>query len=180
MARDRSQNPPESDGTDAGEFFSLADTPTYLLRLSYQRSLEIFAEEVGPMRPRHFVILLTVNQNEGINQTELARRTGIDRSTTADMVARLASRGLLRREHSGRDHRANNLWITPQGLALVRDAIAPITRVQERVMAAIPAADREIFIRCLRRLADMSDDGPNQAAGHERETGPQSRRAEGE
>lgn len=180
MARDRSQNPPGNDGADASVFFDLADTPTYLLRLSYQRALEIFAEEVGPMRPRHFVILLTVNQNEGINQTELARRTGIDRSTTADMVARLASRGLLRRVHSGRDHRANNLWITPQGLALVRDAVAPIRRVQERVMAVIPVADREIFIRCLKRLADLADDGPNQAAGHETETGPRSRRAGGE
>lgn len=76
MARDRSQNPPESDGTEADYFFKLADAPAYLLRLSYQRALEIFAEEVGSLRPRprQFVILLTVDQNEGINQTALARR----------------------------------------------------------------------------------------------------------
>lgn len=47
-------------------------------------------------------------------------------------------------------------------------------------MAAIPAADRKMFVRCLKRLAEFADDRSNPTTGHVAETGPQRRLAGGE
>jgi DNA-binding MarR family transcriptional regulator len=57
---------------------------------------QVFAADMGTsgLTPRQIVVLITVEQNEGISQTGIVDRTGIDRSTLADVVKRLKSRGL--------------------------------------------------------------------------------------
>ena len=75
----------------AGPKFDLSDSPGHLLRRAQQYSFDLFSKEIGNSRltPRQFAVLLTVQQNEGLSQTDLVKRTGIDRSTLADMISRL-------------------------------------------------------------------------------------------
>jgi DNA-binding MarR family transcriptional regulator len=46
----------------------------------------------GDLTPRQLAVLVTVANNEGLSQTGLVDRTGIDRSTLADIVRRLQPR----------------------------------------------------------------------------------------
>ena len=60
----------------------------------------------GDLTPRQLAVLVTVAQNEGLSQTGLVDRTGIDRSTLADIVRRMQRKGLLQRRRTKEDARA--------------------------------------------------------------------------
>ncbi len=49
---------------------------------------------------RQFAVLLTVEEDEGLSQTDLVNMTGIDRSTLADMIGRMLKKDLLRRRRT--------------------------------------------------------------------------------
>ena len=80
----------------------LFDTPGHLLRRAYQVAEDLYMQEVGDAgpTPRQFAVMLTIYQNEGLNQQDLVRLTGIDRSTMAEMVGRLIKRGWLTRRRT--------------------------------------------------------------------------------
>lgn len=145
-----------SDGIDG---YDLKEVPGHLLRRAQQRAVEIYLEEVGAggVRPRQFAVLLTVYQNPGLNQTDLGQLTGIDRSTVAEMVARLVGRGLLRRKRTPRDQRANSLLITETGIQVLCAALAGVNRAQERILAPLPPHVRDTFIHCLKQVADLPE-----------------------
>lgn len=127
----------------------------FLLRRCRQRALDLYAQEIGHLnlRPRHFVVLLTIHQNAGINQTDLVRLTGIDRSTAADMITRLARRDLIRRERTDSDQRANVLHVTEHGLDVLNEAVPGMARAQERLLEVLPPELRQSFIDSLMLLA---------------------------
>ena len=53
------------------------------------RHLSASRRATSGLTPRQFAVLMTIAEEEGLTQTDLVDRTGIDRSTLADIVARL-------------------------------------------------------------------------------------------
>ena len=81
-----------------------ATSTVHLLHRASQGMDEIFLRTVGgDITPRQFVILDAVAEAEGLNQVAITQATGIDRSSTAELVQRLTRRGLLRRRRVGGD-----------------------------------------------------------------------------
>jgi len=62
-------------------------------------------------------VLEAVAARSGLTQTDLVKATGIDRSTLADLVARMTTKGLLERERSTLDARAKAVRLSPEGEA---------------------------------------------------------------
>jgi DNA-binding MarR family transcriptional regulator len=139
----------------------LRDVPGHLLRRAQQRAVELYWASVGEdgLRPPQFAVLLTIHRNPGLNQTELVQRTGIDRSTVADMIGRLAKRDLIRRARTETDQRANRLWITEAGVCALQRTAADAQAAQEHIMAPIPPEQRTQFLDLLKRLADLPEQG---------------------
>lgn len=135
----------------------LHDTPGHLLRRAQQRAVELFMQAVGDdgLRPPQFALLLAAYQNPGANQSDLVRETGIDRSTAADMITRLAAKGLIRRTRTKTDARANRLTVTAAGIAALENAAAAAIAAQEQIMAPIAAGRRDRFLSDLRRITDL-------------------------
>jgi DNA-binding MarR family transcriptional regulator len=99
--------------------------------------------------PRQLAVLLTIAAHEGLSQTGLVERTGIDRSTTADIVRRLVKRGYVQRRRSRTDIRAYVLRLTGEGRELL-DTMEPLgRRVDARVLRALPVERREGFLAAL-------------------------------
>ena len=75
----------------------LERSPIHLLHRAGQCAGDIFQMEIGggDLTPRQYAVLLTVSLNEGLSQTNLVEKTGIDRSTLADIVRRMLKKGLL-------------------------------------------------------------------------------------
>lgn len=147
----------------------LHETPGHLLRRAQQRAVDLYARAVGDggLRAPQFAVLLTVYQNPGLNQTELVRRTGIDRSTIGDLIGRLVKRDLLRRRRTAADQRSNTLWITQEGVAALNRNVDEGVAIQDEIMAPIPPERRAEFIELLKLMADLPEDSADKADGHD-------------
>lgn len=136
--------------------FNLQDAPGHLLRRCQQLAVDLYTAEVGSngLTPRQFALLLAIYQKSGISQVDLVRQTGIDRSTVAEMVARLIKRGLLVRQRTESDRRTNALAVTAEGERQLRAAQPGVARAQDKILDPIPMAKRGEFVELLRQLVE--------------------------
>ncbi len=134
---------------------ALERSPSHLLHRALQLALDIYAEETGPgaVTQRQFAVLTAVAARQGCTQSELVRATGIDRSTLAELVARLIGKDLLARERSNVDARANTVTLTEAGRAAVDDATPKVAAADQRILALMPAGKRSAFLKTLRAMS---------------------------
>ena len=134
---------------------ALARSPSHLLHRVLQLALDIYAEEsgAGGVTQRQFAVLAAVAENEGVTQTGLVRATGIDRSTLADMVARMITKGHLERQRSDLDARANTVSLTPAGAAVLEESRPKVAMADARILALLKPSKREGFLELLSDMA---------------------------
>lgn len=132
-------------------------SPIHLLHRAGQCADDIFHAEMkdDDVTPRQLAVLLTVANNEGLSQTGIVDRTGIDRSTLADVVRRLQKKGLLQRQRTKEYARVYAVKLTDQGRRLLRTAQPIAKRVDERILAALPAKQRQQFIAVLQSIVTI-------------------------
>lgn len=143
----------------------LAESPSHLMHRVLQLALDIYAEEAGPdgLTQRQFAVLEAVSVRSGLTQTDLVKATGIDRSTLADLVARMTARGLLERERSALDARAKAVRLSEAGQAALEAARPRVEAADKRILALLPKARREGFLDLLTSLTEAADAAPEQA-----------------
>ncbi|RZJ47264.1 MAG: MarR family transcriptional regulator [Brevundimonas sp.] len=144
---------------------ALAASPSHLIHRALQLALDIYAEETGPdgLTQRQFAVLEAVSHKAGLTQTDLVRATGIDRSTLADLVARMTTKGLLDREKSAIDARAKAVRLSPAGEAALEAARPRVETADKRIMALLPKGKRDGFLELLGELAGEADAAPVKA-----------------
>ena len=105
-----------------GNGFDLSEAPSHLIRRCQQFYGDLYAREAGgkELTKQQFTLLCALEQNDGASQTALVEITGIDRSTLAEMVRRMLEKGLLSRERTEEDQRANAVAISPSGRKALR------------------------------------------------------------
>lgn len=145
--------------------FDLTSSVTHLLRRAHSRGDDLFAQMMcsGDLTPRQMALLVASYQNPGATLVELGAAIAVDRNTVAEMIARLADTGLLRRERSDRDRRAWSVYITDAGVDILREVLPRNERLMEMVLEPLPLEYRPLFVKCLRLMAGL-DDGPDSAA----------------
>jgi len=138
--------------------FRLDEVASHLLRRAHFMAEELFAQEFTdvPLTPRQKAALITVYKNPGLNQNALADHLFMDRNTVAEMVRRLVTSGLLRRTRAQDDQRAYRLFLTPDGADLLNRVMPRDPLVEGRILEALPAEYRPLFIKCLRMLAESA------------------------
>jgi len=150
-------------GKQARRSGTLADSPSHLMHRALQLALDIYADEAGAGGPtqRQFAVMEAVSVKEGLTQTDLVRATGIDRSTLADLVARMTAKGLLSRERSALDARAKAVRLSTEGQALLEAARPRVEAADKRIMGLLPKAKRDGFLEMLADLAAAADAAPD-------------------
>ncbi|HEY5289322.1 MAG TPA: helix-turn-helix domain-containing protein, partial [Caulobacteraceae bacterium] len=106
---------------------------------------------------RQYTVLAAAAANDGLTQNDLVRATGIDRSTLADLVARMLVKGLLVRERSATDARANCVRLSQAGRAALAAGAQPATMADSRLLASLSAKKRESFMKMLAAIAGGAD-----------------------
>lgn len=134
---------------------ALERSPSHLLHRVLQLALDIYAEEsgAGGVTQRQYAVLAAVAENEGVTQTGLVRATGIDRSTLADMVARMIAKGHLGRHRSDLDARANTVSLTPAGAAVLEESRPKVAMADARILALLKPSKRAGFLELLAEMA---------------------------
>ncbi len=157
---------------DGDNTLNLSDSPTHLIHRAQQFAADRYAQAFvdSPVTQRQFAVLNAVAANEGLTQTDLVRATGIDRSTLAELVARMSRRGLILRQKAVSDARANTVRLTKDGRAALDEALPLVHDTDAAVLDALPKAKRAAFIESLQRIARVLDeqDAPAEAAPTER------------
>ncbi len=107
-----------------------------------------------------YCILVVIQRNPGLSQTDLGQALGIDRSTMVTLIDRLQSRGLVTRKASPNDRRSYALMVKPDGEALLCQ-IAPIVEAYERSLAGgLNEGERAQLLSLLQKLGDESAGRP--------------------
>ena len=139
----------------------LGRSTCHLLKRASQYASSIYMETVGRtgLTQRQYAVLMAAEKNEGASQTELVRVTGIDRSTLADMVARLMAQGYLQARRGREDGRTNAVRLTAAGRRALRAAEPGAGDADKLVIAAVPPKHRKSFIEGLISLASRLEEG---------------------
>ena len=147
------------------EIFELTDSPGHLLHRAQQFAAERFTKAMSSAKltQRQFAGLHATGAREGLTQTELVKATGIDRSTLAELVARMVRNGLLEREKLPDDARANAVRLTADGRALLDAATQGAREADKLILSALPKNKRASFLETLRRIADTLEKGEEAA-----------------
>lgn len=107
---------------------------------------------VQGLTPGQFAILIVIAENAKLTQQRLSEGLGIDKSTLAVRLHRLAERGLIRRVRSPTDRRENMLELTARGQSQLRAMLSFVTEHERRVTSKLTYAEGQQLMTLLRKI----------------------------
>lgn len=130
--------------------------PTWLLGRSAARAHRLLSSALGDVGARgyHYRVLAALEDLGPASQAELGSRAELDRSDVVATVNELEAAGLVRRAPDPGDGRRKIVSVTAAGRRRLRDLDRVIEGVQQELLAALSAAEREELVRLLRRLLE--------------------------
>lgn len=133
--------------------------PGHLIRRAHQLAVSTFHESHGRhVTPVQYAILRALQDNPGIDQVTLAQRVALDTSTTADIAARLESKGWIERKLLPR--RQRSLSLTADGQVVLDTMLPHVNPMNRRLLSPLSAAEQAEFLRLLCKLVQL--DAPAQ------------------
>jgi DNA-binding MarR family transcriptional regulator len=144
----------------------LKRSPIHLLHRALQLGLDFYNQEAGTLgvTQRQYAVLCAVAAEDGLSQTQLVRVTGIDRSTVAELVARMSGLGLLARQRAAGDGRTNVVRLTEKGRALLESSGPKVAAADKRLLKLLPGKKREAFVELLQDVIRAGGTAPQPEA----------------
>jgi DNA-binding MarR family transcriptional regulator len=141
---------------EASPRMPLSARPGYLVRRLHQIHSAIFLEECQgfAITPVQYGLISTLLANPGIDQVTLGGEVGIDRTNVADVLKRLAERGLVRRERSKTDGRSMVAFLTKEGERVTEEMYESMRRAQDRLLSPLRPEFRAAFLAMLTELIE--------------------------
>lgn len=136
--------------------FVASASTIHLLHRAGQLADEAFLSSLGRdgITARQFIVLSIVAREDNPSQTMICEHSGIDRSTLADIVRRLVSRGLLARKRTREDARRYAVRITDAGQRVLDEAMGVARQVEDTLLGVLPVSQRSDFENALRLMVE--------------------------
>lgn len=135
--------------------FGILPTLTgYQLRIAQVAMFRDFAVTLGDfdVTPGLFGVLVIIEANPGLKQSELARAAQLDRSTVVSVIDNLERRGLVERRPAENDRRSNALVLTDSGGELLRKVKRLVADHERRLVAQLSEDERVTLVDLLKRI----------------------------
>jgi len=121
---------------------------------------ELIAAEEPVLAAHHvsmwgYIVLSALVEQPVRTQSALAQAIRADKSRIISVLDELQQAGLIQRQPDPADRRVHLLSLTPAGSELRRSVQAGIRSNEERLLAQLPAPDREAFVRSLQALDNL-------------------------
>ncbi|HSI58084.1 MAG TPA: MarR family transcriptional regulator [Ideonella sp.] len=134
----------------------LHDILGYQLAQASITTAQVFSEQVGDaaqLRPVEFTMLTLIDENPGVSARQLAHALAVTPPNITMWIDRLERRGLVERERSTTDRRAQHIRVTAEGATLARQAVRSLVDGEREAMAALSAAERAMLLELLHKVA---------------------------
>ncbi|WP_233886984.1 MarR family winged helix-turn-helix transcriptional regulator [Paraburkholderia flagellata] len=133
MTPDKPVEPPQA----------LAKFTGSLVRRAQQRHVAVWLSEVSAeITSVQYAALEVLQEKPGINQRQLGDDLDVDRSTIADLVARMVRNGLVRRSDDPVDRRSYVLFLTAAGKKQLTTLRPHVEEVEHILTARLTAEER--------------------------------------
>ena len=124
--------------------------PGHLMRRALQVMNVLWSKEVShTITSPQFAALNALHREPNIDQRTLGERISLDRSTMAEVVARLTARGLISGERHSTDARRKTIKLTPKGYRALQQLIPATHSMTSRLVGALDARERAELLRLL-------------------------------
>ncbi len=142
--------------TDLGPLPGLSG---FVLRLAQLSVFGDFITACGrfDIRPAQYSVLTVIENNPGINQTELSSALAIKRANLVGLINDLERRGLAQRRRAARDLRAFGMFLTDRGAALMPEVHAVVRAHDRRVTRRLGRGGREQLLALLNIMTSTDD-----------------------
>ena len=139
--------------------FDLGNSASHLLHRAQQMAANKSAAALksAGITLRQFSVLSAIAEEEGVSQSKLVDITGIDRSTLADMAARMEATKLIKRVQSKTDARAKSLTLMTAGRKALQKATPGVLEADVSLLDAIAVSRRGTFLKTLTALAEEGE-----------------------
>jgi DNA-binding MarR family transcriptional regulator len=126
----------------------------YQLRMAQIALFRDFSNGLGEedVSPGLFGVLVIIEANPDLKQSELARATHLDRSTVVTVIDNLERRGLVERRVALHDRRSNAIRLTAAGTTLLRKLKRQVGQHEKRLLDNFSEAERTSFIALLQKV----------------------------
>ena len=132
--------------------------PGHLLRRALQSMNLLWENEVShTITSPQFAALNALYNEPNIDQRTLGERIAADRSTMAEVVARLSARGLIRATRDARDGRRKTIQLTPKGSTALQNLIPRARVMTGRLVGALDQKEQTELLRMLTAVVSANE-----------------------
>jgi DNA-binding MarR family transcriptional regulator len=137
------------------DYGTLHELLGFQIRRAQLRTYWDFARDapIEGLTPGQLAILVFIKNNPGLTQQRLCESLGIEKSTLAVTLHRLADRDLVRRERSTRDRRENALALTENGGRVLRTMLQHVAKHEKRIARQLTRDERKTLMTLLQKVA---------------------------
>ena len=116
--------------------------------------IDVFLQRMAVygLRPVDFSVLSLITHNPGITSRQICAVLAIKPPNLVSMVQTLVQRGLVERRAHPSDGRAQGLYLTPEGEALMQEAERTASRSETESAQRLTPAERRTLIRLLKKV----------------------------
>jgi DNA-binding MarR family transcriptional regulator len=129
--------------------------PAPLISYSYRALQKKFAKELAPYHIGwgHFVILMSLYDNEGSSQDDLALSRGFDKTMIAKSVVKLEEEDLIRRKTDPSDRRVKRLYLTDKSRELIPELEQIGLGINKILFKDLDEKESEVILEHFRKIA---------------------------
>jgi len=132
--------------------------PGHLLRRALQAMNLLWDHEVSHViTSPQFAALNALYGEPPLDQRTLGERVSLDRSTMAEVVARLSARGLIKTARDANDGRRKTIRLTPKGVATLQHLIPRTHAMTRRLVGALDPNDQAALLRMLTTVVSSNE-----------------------
>lgn len=135
----------------------------YQLAQATVTTTQVFAGTIGQgldLRPVEYTALALIHANPGLTASQLAAALAVTPPNITMWLDRLEGRGLIERERSETDRRAQHVSVTASGAGLVEQATRHLIASEQAALAGLSPGERAMLLELLRKAARCRRKGP--------------------
>lgn len=104
-----------------------------------------------------FAVLFVLSQSDGQPISEIAKRLSMGKSSLTGLVDRMAERGVVCRRPCPNDRRVTNIYLEPEGRAVLQQGKAETKRFNKALLDPFDESEQQVIHRFLSHLAGNAD-----------------------